>query len=165
MVLLESAHIVFVLIWAPLLPFSLAVYGPRSTFQCKIAASLQHYPIIGNNLVLKDFMLFFRLTNILKKKSVALAAFTFFVAMSGAFVAGNDAGMVYGTYPKMGNDWIPSDYWDQQLSKVRNMFENSTAVQFNHRTFAHLLILGVTSCWFMGRKGLFYHFKNYLMRV
>jgi len=93
-----------------------------------------------------------RLTNVLKKKSVALAAFTFFVAMSGAFVAGNDAGMVYGTYPKMGNDWIPSDYWDQQLTKVRNMFENSTAVQFNHRTVAHLLILGVTSCWFMGRK-------------
>lgn len=108
--------------------------------------------------VIPDFKTFcdiFRLTNVLKKKSVALAAFTFFVAMSGAFVAGNDAGMVYGTYPKMGNDWIPSDYWDQQLSKFRNMFENSTAVQFNHRTFAHLLILGVTSCWFMGRKGSF----------
>lgn len=93
-----------------------------------------------------------RLTNVLRKKTLALAMFTFFVAMSGAFVAGNDAGLIYGTYPKMGDNWIPSDYINEDTSLSKNMFENSAAVQFNHRILAHLLILGVTSCWFMGRK-------------
>ena len=71
----------------------------------------------------------------------------------GAFVAGNDAGLIYGTYPKMGDHWVPNDYLSDDLNLPRNMLENGTAVQFNHRLFAHLLVAGVTSAWFMSRKG------------
>merc|ERR1712130_37191 len=93
-----------------------------------------------------------RLTRVLRIKSAALAVFTFIVAMSGAFVAGNDAGIIYGTYPKMDDQWIPRDYCSESLSPVRNMFENGAAVQCNHRILAHLLIAGIGSCWFMARK-------------
>ena len=54
----------------------------------------------------------------------------------GAFVAGMDAGLVYNSWPKMADRWIPDDLL--ALSpKWRNMFENATTVQFNHR---HLVI-------------------------
>ena len=82
-----------------------------------------------------------------------MAVFTFLVALSGAFVAGNDAGLIYGTYPMMADKWIPSDYWDEKLPFVRNMVENSAAVQFNHRLVAHILVAGFISMWFLTRKG------------
>lgn len=55
---------------------------------------------------------------------------------SGAFVAGNDAGCAYNTFPKMTHDsWIPwEDIWDDSLHPpLRNIFENTATVQFNHR--------------------------------
>jgi len=93
-----------------------------------------------------------RLVNVLKKKSMAMAAFTFFVAMSGAFVAGNDAGLIYNTYPMMADRWFPSDYYHPYMNSVQNLFENGTAVQFNHRVFAHLLAFGMLASWLMARK-------------
>ena len=74
-----------------------------------------------------------KLVNVLKKKSMAMAAFTFFVAMSGAFVAGNDAGLIYNSYPMMADRWFPSDYFHPYMNPIQNIFENGTAVQFNHR--------------------------------
>ncbi|KAL3808249.1 hypothetical protein ACHAXA_006525 [Cyclostephanos tholiformis] len=55
--------------------------------------------------------------------------------LSGAFVAGNDAGNAYNTYPLMDGRWIP---WDDMLDpgKVpiwRNAFETTATVQWNHR--------------------------------
>ena len=51
---------------------------------------------------------------------------------SGAFVAGLDAGLVYNTWPKMADRWVPDDLW--ALSpRTKNIFENATTVQFNHR--------------------------------
>lgn len=35
--------------------------------------------------------------------------------LSGAFVAGNDAGQAYNTFPKMGDDWIPSDIFTLEV--------------------------------------------------
>lgn len=47
-------------------------------------------------------------------------------------MAGLDAGLVYNSYPKMADKWIPDDI--MALSpKVRNITENATTVQFNHR--------------------------------
>lgn len=61
-----------------------------------------------------------------------------FTAVSGAFVAGLDAGLVYNSFPKMADRWIPSDLF--ALEPVwRNFFENPTATQFVHR------ILGTTT--------------------
>lgn len=58
-------------------------------------------------------------------------------AVSGAFVAGLDAGKLYNTFPLMGGRLVPAGYgaldpW------FRNLFENLIAVQFNHR------LLGIT---------------------
>ncbi|CAL7938408.1 unnamed protein product [Xylocopa violacea] len=62
----------------------------------------------------------------------------FFTAVSGAFVAGMDAGLIYNTFPKMANRWIPDDIFATS-PKWKNFTENPTTVQFNHR------ILGITT--------------------
>ncbi|KAG5313965.1 COX15 protein, partial [Acromyrmex insinuator] len=56
----------------------------------------------------------------------------FITALSGAFVAGMDAGLIYNTFPKMANKWIPDDIL--AISPVlRNFTENPATVQFDHR--------------------------------
>lgn len=67
-----------------------------------------------------------------------LLTLTFITVLAGAFVAGLDAGLVYPTFPKMGDYWIPPEY--SALSPwYRNLFENPVAAQFNHR------VLGLTT--------------------
>lgn len=51
---------------------------------------------------------------------------------SGAFVAGLDAGLVYNSWPKMADRWIPDDIL-AMTPKWKNIFDNATTVQFNHR--------------------------------
>jgi len=51
---------------------------------------------------------------------------------SGAFVAGLDAGLVYNSFPKMADRWIPSDLFALE-PKWKNFLENPTATQFVHR--------------------------------
>ncbi|GAV50860.1 hypothetical protein ZYGR_0AD00430 [Zygosaccharomyces rouxii] len=81
----------------------------------------------------------------LRRMSLGILALTFCTTMSGALVAGLDAGWIYNTFPKMGENWIPpkrelmdanfahkedkSDLW------WRNLLENPTTVQLNHRLF------------------------------
>jgi len=62
----------------------------------------------------------------------------FFTAMSGALVAGLDAGLVYSSFPKMGDHWIPPEIL-RFTPKLINFTENPVTVQFDHR------ILGTTS--------------------
>lgn len=50
----------------------------------------------------------------------------------GAFVAGIEAGLVYNSFPKMADRWIPSDI-GALTPKWRNITENPTTTQFNHR--------------------------------
>lgn len=52
---------------------------------------------------------------------------------SGAFVAGNEAGLGYNEFPYMGDGLIPNDLINPVLTPVQNIFENSVMVQFNHR--------------------------------
>lgn len=60
---------------------------------------------------------------------------TFITILSGAFVAGNDAGNAYNTYPLMNEQWIPlEDMIDpEKVPKWRNLFETTATVQWNHR--------------------------------
>ena len=61
---------------------------------------------------------------------------SFFLNLSplptGAFVAGLDAGLVYNSFPKMADRWIPSDLFALE-PKWKNFFENPTTAQFVHR--------------------------------
>ena len=61
--------------------------------------------------------------------------------LMGAFVAGLGAGGIHNDWPLMSGSFVPSDYallepwW-------RNALENPSAVQFEHRFLALLLLLG-----------------------
>ncbi|MQL86907.1 hypothetical protein Taro_019440 [Colocasia esculenta] len=72
-------------------------------------------------------------------------------AVSGAFVAGNDAGHAYNTFPKMGDSWIPDDIFSME-PLLRNCFENTSTVQLNHRILASTSLLSVGGLWLATRK-------------
>ncbi|XP_008070057.1 cytochrome c oxidase assembly protein COX15 homolog isoform X1 [Carlito syrichta] len=77
----------------------------------------------------------------LRRFAHGAAGLVFLTALSGAFVAGLDAGLVYNSFPKMGDSWIPEDLL--AFSPVlRNVFENPTMVQFDHRV---LVALGIST--------------------
>ncbi|ESO94970.1 hypothetical protein LOTGIDRAFT_117398 [Lottia gigantea] len=75
----------------------------------------------------------------------------FVTALSGAFVAGLDAGLVYNSWPKMADKWIPEDI-AKFVPKWKNVFENPTTVQFNHRHLAESTVAVITGFWWMCRK-------------
>ena len=64
---------------------------------------------------------------------------------TGAFVAGLDAGLVYNTWPMMADRWIPSDLF-ALTPKWKNIFENGTMAQFNHRHLVTLLQFWIFLC-------------------
>lgn len=61
---------------------------------------------------------------------------------SGAFVAGNDAGHAYNDWPFFAGKLIPEEIWEEKLG-IRNIFENTATVQFDHRMLAYTSILAV----------------------
>ncbi|KAF0896061.1 hypothetical protein E2562_018178 [Oryza meyeriana var. granulata] len=64
----------------------------------------------------------------IKKLAIPVSAVVGITAISGAFVAGNDAGHAYNTFPKMGDTWIPEDVFTMEPF-IRNFFENTSTVQ------------------------------------
>ncbi|KIM26327.1 hypothetical protein M408DRAFT_330682 [Serendipita vermifera MAFF 305830] len=81
-----------------------------------------------------------------KLASALLLGLAFVTAASGAFVAGLDAGLVYNEFPYMGNRLMPpmDELFSPSYSKRsdhsdvwwRNLLENPTTVQFDHRLLA-----------------------------
>jgi cytochrome c oxidase assembly protein subunit 15 len=73
------------------------------------------------------------------------AAFTAITLVSGALVAGLDAGLVYNTFPRMGDGVVPAEYGGI-LTNWRWAFEHPVVVQFHHRVLAiatALFLLGL----------------------
>mmetsp|Transcript_3289 Transcript_3289/g.4954 ORF Transcript_3289/g.4954 Transcript_3289/m.4954 type:complete len:428 (+) Transcript_3289:63-1346(+) len=66
--------------------------------------------------------------------------------LSGAYVAGNDAGRAYNTFPTMNGEWIPSGLLEMK-PMWRNFFENTTTVQFQHRVLALSTLASVTAMY------------------
>jgi len=62
--------------------------------------------------------------------------------LSGAFVAGLDAGHVYNTFPLMDGDLVPEGLWDLSPPSL-NIFENIITVQFDHRVLAISVLISV----------------------
>ncbi|KAL5319030.1 hypothetical protein ACEPPN_014100 [Leptodophora sp. 'Broadleaf-Isolate-01'] len=92
------------------------------------------------------------------RKSVAgLAILVFTTAMSGGLVAGLDAGMIYNEFPRMGVGLHPpkSELIDPFYSRKedrsdivwRNMLENPSTVQLDHRALATTTFTAVLSLW------------------
>ena len=91
-------------------------------------------------------------SNLIRVKRLAHTskALIFLTAISGAFVAGLDAGLIYNTYPRMGNSLIPSDLLAQK-PVWKNFVENPTATQFDHRLLGHLTAASVLMTWICTR--------------
>lgn len=62
--------------------------------------------------------------------------------VSGAFVAGNDAGHAYNDWPLFAGRWVPEELWNAALG-ARNFFENTATVQFDHRMLAYTTVAAV----------------------
>lgn len=71
-------------------------------------------------------------------RALALAGLALLTIMSGGFVAGHDAGLIYNTFPLMDGHLVPEAYLDQGTWWV-DAFENPASVQFHHR------VLGVST--------------------
>lgn len=75
----------------------------------------------------------------------------FVTAVSGAIVAGLRAGLVYNSFPKMADRWVPSDIMALE-PKLSNFTENPTTAQFDHRILGESVVVVVTGLWLWGRK-------------
>jgi heme a synthase len=77
----------------------------------------------------------------LRFSAVALAALLLLQIYLGALVAGLDAGLVFNTWPLIDGAFVPSleRLWFIQPA-WRNLFENTLAVQFNHRMVAYAIL-------------------------
>lgn len=72
--------------------------------------------------------------------------------VSGAFVAGLDAGLTYNTFPLMDGRLVPRGYGALE-PWILNLFENVAAVQFNHRLLAVVTVGTALGLWTLGRTG------------
>ncbi len=85
--------------------------------------------------------------NFLQSLNIFLIFLILITVFSGGMVAGLDAGLVYNTFPLMGDTFIPNDLL-QLDPKFKNFFENPSTVQFDHRflgitTFSTILIMWI----------------------
>lgn len=87
----------------------------------------------------------------LRRVAMSTKSLVFVTALSGAFVAGLDAGLTYNSYPKMADKWIPDDVMAIE-PKHLNFFENPTTVQFDHRLLGHGTLALVTYAWWKARR-------------
>lgn len=77
----------------------------------------------------------------------ALIALMFAMVLSGALVAGTHAGLIYNSFPLMGEHVVPPDLFALQPAWL-NFFENQITVQFDHRLIAWLLFFSLPLyCW------------------
>ena len=85
------------------------------------------------------------------RRGVAFIAVAVFVtALSGALVAGLDAGFAFNTFPLMAGELVPSGllYWEPWH---RNVLDNPLTVQFQHRVLALSVAAAVAVLWWRGR--------------
>lgn len=101
--------------------------------------------------------------NAFRRSAFAVAALVFVTAMSGALVAGLDAGLIYNEFPNMGKGLFPptSELWDKFYSRKednsdlywRNAFENPSHVQMDHRILAVSTFCAILALFAYSRTG------------
>jgi len=80
-----------------------------------------------------------------RRLALPVAAAVGLTLLSGPFIAGNDAGRAFNTWPKMNYDWVPPEVVRAVANPFANMrlfFEETAVVQFNHRTLAYASVIG-----------------------
>lgn len=78
--------------------------------------------------------------------ALGLASWIFLVALSGSFVAGLHAGLVYNTFPLMDGKLIPDGLFNLSPWFI-NPFEDIMTVQFDHRILAITTFVLVILLW------------------
>ena len=84
------------------------------------------HPLINKNKVATNFDKFIVLALIL----------SFLTVMSGAFVAGTNAGWSYNNFPMMGDNFLPPILVSQKLPSILIAFNDIGFIQFFHRCLA-----------------------------
>ena len=94
---------------------------------------------------------------VFRRSVAALAILVFCTAMSGGLVAGLDAGLIYNEFPMMGLGLTPpkselfSDFYSHTADRSdiwwRNMLENPSLVQLDHRIMATTTFTAVIALW------------------
>ncbi|WGI20498.1 heme A synthase [Amylibacter sp. IMCC11727] len=89
-----------------------------------------------------------------EKRLVTLATMLLVLAfvqiLSGALVAGIDAGRGYIDWPMMNGEFLPSESFDYEPF-WSNFFENPALVQFNHRLLGYITLLVTLYLWYSSR--------------
>lgn len=98
-----------------------------------------------------------------KRSSFLVTSLVFLTVMSGGLVAGLDAGLIYNEFPKMGLGLTPpkSELWDKFYSRKedesdlwwRNMLENPSTVQMDHRILAVSTFCAILALFAYSRTG------------
>lgn len=125
-----------------------------AAFTCYVAMLWNGLAILRSHRLMKDPVSGLKQLDALRdprlaifRRSVAgLAALVFVTVMSGGLVAGLDAGLIYNEFPYMGLGLTPpsKELWDPRYSRHedqsdlwwRNMLENPSLVQLDHRILA-----------------------------
>lgn len=87
----------------------------------------------------------------IRKMAMGTKALVFFTAISGAFVAGLDAGLTYNSFPLMAGKVIPDDLF-AYAPWLSNFTENPTTVQFDHRILGTTTLGVITALAYRSRK-------------
>lgn len=98
-----------------------------------------------------------------RRSVLALTVLVFTTVVSGALVAGLDAGLIYNEFPKMGLGLTPprTELWDKFYCRTedgsdlwwRNMLENPSLVQLDHRILATTTFCTILALFAYSRRG------------
>lgn len=140
-----------------------------TAFICYTAMLWNGLSILRDHRLMKDPTQAIETINTLKspalsvfRKSIAgLLLLVFCTAMSGGLVAGLDAGMIYNEFPYMGDGLTPpkSELFSHFYSRRpdgsdlwwRNMLENPSTVQMDHRILATTTFTVIMALWAYSR--------------
>jgi len=86
----------------------------------------------------------------LRLGSEIVTVFAFIVILSGALVAGLDAGLVYNSFPLMGDQWVPDEVL--QARDLAGFLSTPGPVQFLHRWLAKALAVLILVLWALARR-------------
>ncbi|KAJ6135075.1 Cytochrome c oxidase assembly protein COX15 [Penicillium capsulatum] len=141
-----------------------------AAFVCYVAMLWNGLAILRSHRLLADPMSGLKQLDALRdprlaifRRSVAgLALLVFTTAMSGGLVAGLDAGLIYNEFPYMGNGLAPprAELWDAHYSRHedrsdlwwRNILENPSLVQLDHRILAMTTFTSIMALWAYSRR-------------
>lgn len=84
------------------------------------------------------------------RRTLALTGLIGLTILSGGFVAGLKAGHIYNTFPRMGDKWVPDELFALD-PLARNLTENMSTVQFDHRLLAMTTVVLIV-VYFLGAR-------------